>query len=192
MQPQPKMNWKNYLEGLIDPSQKCLKKPDPHRQTPDKIIPHLKLTFMAERPPSKFKVREDFFMVDEKKGDHRRNNGGYAALNEMYSLANAEYYQGKVDFNKGLLTSGNEALAYLAKAATAFTRSQAHALQVYEALVPAPTCPSDLGLRPFGGQLGCLGDESWRRKVKRRKPVLSTSCTILKSSQFRTVPRELP
>ena len=76
---------------------------------------------------------------------------GYAALNELYSLANAEYYRGKVDLNKGLLASGNEALYFLAKAATAFTRSQAYAQQVYEALVPAPTSPSDLGLKPFGG-----------------------------------------
>ena len=76
---------------------------------------------------------------------------GYAALDELYSQANAEYYQGKVDFNKALLASGNEYFYYLAKAATAFTRSQAHARQVYEALVPAPTSPSDLGLKPFGG-----------------------------------------
>lgn len=76
---------------------------------------------------------------------------GYAALIDLYSLANAEYYRGCHVLNKGLLASGNEALSYFAKAATAFTRSQAHAMQVYEALVPPPTSPSDLGLKPFGG-----------------------------------------
>ena len=76
---------------------------------------------------------------------------GYAALNDLYSLANAEYYQGKVYFNKGLLADGNDVLFWLAKAATSFTRSQAHAHQVFEALVPAPTSPSDLDLKPFGG-----------------------------------------
>jgi hypothetical protein len=86
---------------------------------------------------------------------------GYADLNELYSLANAEYYQGKVELNKGLLASGNEALHLLAKAATAFTRAQAHALQVYEALVSAPTSPSDLGLRPFGGDWA-----TWETKIK--------------------------
>ncbi|NOR15919.1 MAG: hypothetical protein GQ544_09450, partial [Candidatus Aminicenantes bacterium] len=86
---------------------------------------------------------------------------GYAGLNELYSLANAEYYQGKVEFNKGLLASGNEALLYLAKAATTFTRAQAHALQVYEALVPAPTSPSDLGLKPFGGDWA-----KWETKIR--------------------------
>jgi hypothetical protein len=85
---------------------------------------------------------------------------GYAVLNELYSLANAEYYQGKVYFNKGLLADGNEAFYWLAKAATSFTRSQAHAQQVYEALVPAPTSPSDLGLKPFGGDWA-----TWETKV---------------------------
>ena len=77
---------------------------------------------------------------------------GYAVLDELYSQANAEYYQGKINFNKALLASGNEYFYHLAKAATAFTKSQAHAQQVYEALVPAPTSPSDLGLKPFGGE----------------------------------------
>jgi DNA polymerase III alpha subunit len=86
---------------------------------------------------------------------------GYTGLNELYSLANTEYYQGKAELNKGLLASGNEALLFLAKAATAFTRAQAHALQVYEALVSAPTSPSDLGLRPFGGDWA-----TWETKIK--------------------------
>jgi hypothetical protein len=85
---------------------------------------------------------------------------GYADLYELYSLANTEYYRGKAAFHKGLLAGGNEALFYLAKAATSFTRSQAHALQVYEALVPAPTSPSDLGLKPFGGDWA-----SWETEV---------------------------
>jgi hypothetical protein len=89
---------------------------------------------------------------------------GYAALNELYSLANAEYYQGKVYFNKGLLAEGNDIFYWLAKAATSFTRSQAHARQVYEALVSAPTSPSDLGLRPFGGDWA-----AWETKVGKIK-----------------------
>ncbi len=96
---------------------------------------------------------------------HRNyTDAGYAALNEMYSLANAEYYQGKVYLNRGLLASGHEALRHLAQAATAFTRSQAHALQVYEALLPAPTSPSDLGLKPFGGDWA-----TWETRVGKAK-----------------------
>ncbi len=76
---------------------------------------------------------------------------GYAALNDLYSLANTEYYRGCNALNKAIMANGHEALEYMADAATAFTRSQAHAMQVYEALVPAPTSPTDLGLKPFGG-----------------------------------------
>jgi len=87
-------------------------------------------------------------------------DSGYVALNEIYSEANAEYYEGLVAYDKGMLASGNEALSYFAQAATALTRCQAHALQVYEALVSPATSPSDLGLRPFGEAWG-----EWERKV---------------------------
>lgn len=76
---------------------------------------------------------------------------GCAALKDLYSLANAEYYSGCSSFNKGLVTKGNEALYYYSDAATQFARAQAHAMEVYEALVPPATSPSDLGLKPFGG-----------------------------------------
>ena len=76
---------------------------------------------------------------------------GYAVLNDLYSLANAEYYSGCSAFNKGLVTEGNEALSYFSDAATEFARAQAHAMEVYDALVPPATSPSDLGLKPFGG-----------------------------------------
>ena len=76
---------------------------------------------------------------------------GYTALNEIYSQANVEYYEGIHADHKGLLTNGNEALCYFAQAATAFTRSQAHAKQVYNTLVPPATRPEDLGLKPYGG-----------------------------------------
>ena len=74
---------------------------------------------------------------------------GYAGLNELYTLANTEYYEGVNWANKAALASGNEALLYYGKAAAAFTRSQAHAKQVLHALVPPATCPKDLGLKPY-------------------------------------------
>ena len=86
---------------------------------------------------------------------------GYAALEDLFSLANAEYYEGNNASDQAMLSSGNDALRYFAKAATKYTRSQAHARQAYEALVPAPTSPSDLGLRPFGGDWA-----SWETTVK--------------------------
>jgi len=86
---------------------------------------------------------------------------GYAALEKLYSLANAEYYRGNVAVDQALLSSGNEALKMFGKAATQYTRAQAHAMQVYEALVPQPTSPSDLGLRLFGGDWA-----TWETTVK--------------------------
>jgi hypothetical protein len=76
---------------------------------------------------------------------------GYAELQELYSRAVKEFHKGRDVLFEASLADGNEALARLAKAATAFTHSQAHARQVVEALVPPPTAPSDLGLEPFGG-----------------------------------------
>jgi len=72
-------------------------------------------------------------------------------LHELFSQAVAEYYEGVNANNKGVLAEGVEALYYLARAARAFARSEAHAKQVYNALVPPPTSPEDLGLEPYGG-----------------------------------------
>jgi hypothetical protein len=74
---------------------------------------------------------------------------GYSALNDLYSLANTEYYNGINWLAKASLASTNEMLLCLSKATTAFTRSQAHAKQVYQALVPPPTSPKDLNLKPY-------------------------------------------
>jgi hypothetical protein len=86
---------------------------------------------------------------------------GFPALQEIYGRANAEYFEGRSAFRKGKLASANQALAYFAEAATAFSRCQAHARQVYEALVPPATSPTDLGLRPFGGDWA-----SWETRIK--------------------------
>lgn len=74
---------------------------------------------------------------------------GYAVLDEKFSTAKAEYYEGINWNNKAKLTEGDDALALYAKAATSFTRSQAHAIQVYHALFPAACRPDDLGLEPY-------------------------------------------
>lgn len=71
---------------------------------------------------------------------------GYVALNNLYVKANTEYYEGVNWANKANLASDDEALFYYAKAATAFTCSQAHANQLKNILDPPPTSPEDLGL----------------------------------------------
>jgi len=63
----------------------------------------------------------------------------------------AEMFEGRNEFNRAVLAEGNRALALYGRAASLYARAQAHAKEVFEALVPAPTSPEDLGLRPFGG-----------------------------------------
>jgi hypothetical protein len=74
---------------------------------------------------------------------------GFSALNEIFSEATADYYRGVTSYNKACLLEGSDALLHYGKAATSFTRSQAKAKQIFSALVPPPTKPEDLGLKPY-------------------------------------------
>jgi len=85
---------------------------------------------------------------------------GFQVLRDLHSLANREYYEGNQALNRALLANGNAAQALLARAATAYARAQAHAMELHEAMVPPATSPSDLGLRPFGG-----GWAEWETRV---------------------------
>lgn len=88
-------------------------------------------------------------------------DSGYAELESIFSQANTEYYAGRNDLHQARLNSGNQALAWLSRAATFFTRCQAHAAQVKEVLVPPAVSPSDLGLQPFGGDWA-----EWETRIK--------------------------
>ena len=61
---------------------------------------------------------------------------GYEGLKDLYGKAVTELFEGRNAFNKAILTDGNNALAFLARAASAFARAQAHAREVFEALAP--------------------------------------------------------
>jgi hypothetical protein len=88
-------------------------------------------------------------------------DSGYSGLVAIFSRANAEYYAGRNFFNQARMAAGNEELFLLSRAVSCFTRSQVHARQVLEALIPPPTSPSDLNLRPFGGNWA-----DWETRVK--------------------------
>lgn len=75
---------------------------------------------------------------------------GFEGLDELYSLAGTEYYEGANWANKARFAGGSEAMLYYAQAATSFTKAQAHAKEIYNALVPPAVTPRDLGLRPAG------------------------------------------
>jgi hypothetical protein len=85
---------------------------------------------------------------------------GYPELKALYGTAVEEMFEGRDFYNKALLSEGGERLALFARSASLFARSQAHAGEVFEAIVPPPTSPSDLGLRPFGGDWA-----SWETRV---------------------------
>jgi len=86
---------------------------------------------------------------------------GYGDLKELYGKAVAEMFEGRNADNRAVVEmeaaggsageAKNRALALYGRAASLYARAQAHAREVYEALIPAPTSPVNLGLRPFGG-----------------------------------------
>jgi hypothetical protein len=84
---------------------------------------------------------------------------GYSDLKNLYSLSVKEYYQGSSYLDKAILAKGQESLLFFSEAVTLFTRSQAHAQQVFEALIPPATTPIDLKLKPFGASC-----DNWETK----------------------------
>jgi hypothetical protein len=72
---------------------------------------------------------------------------GYASLDKILSQAVNELYKGYHYQSLGARAKGNEAVYNYARATRAFTKCQAYANEVYEALVPPPKNPEDLGLQ---------------------------------------------
>ena len=78
----------------------------------------------------------------------------YAPLDEIYNKAAIEWFKGSYYQGLARKATGNERIYDLSKATRGFTRCQAFARQVYDALVPPATKPEDLGLRPWFGDWG--------------------------------------
>jgi hypothetical protein len=101
-------------------------------------------------------------------------DAGYGDLKELYGKAVAEMFEGRNAYNRAVIEmeaaggqageAKNRALALYGRAASLYTRAQAHAREVYEALAPAPTSPVDLGLRPFGDPWA-----TWETRVGRAR-----------------------
>ncbi len=83
----------------------------------------------------------------------------YAPLDDIYNKAATEWFKGGYYQSLAQKSTGNEHIYNLSKATRAFTRCQALARQVYNALVPPATSPEDLGLRPWFGDW-----EQWATK----------------------------
>jgi len=78
----------------------------------------------------------------------------YAPLDEIYNRAATEWFKGGYYQGLALKTTGNECIYNLSKATRSFTRCQAFAGQVYNALIPPATSPEDLELQPWFGDWG--------------------------------------
>ena len=89
---------------------------------------------------------------------------GYTGLSALYGKAVEESQLARNRLHQARLAAGGRALALYARSASLATRCQAHARQVFEALVPPPTSPSDLGLKPFGGDWG-----KWETRVGKKR-----------------------
>ena len=63
---------------------------------------------------------------------------GYAELKRMYNEASTEYYRGQHLLNKAILSKGRDAILFYSRATSQFTRAQAHAMQIFEALNSPP------------------------------------------------------
>jgi hypothetical protein len=78
----------------------------------------------------------------------------YAPLNEVFDQAAREWISGCWYQDLAVATSGNDSICNWGRSLRAFTRCQVFAKHVYNALVPPPNNPDDLGLRPWFGEWG--------------------------------------
>lgn len=73
----------------------------------------------------------------------------YVPLDKIFDEAAVEWQKGEFYRTHALETAGNESIFHWGRAIRAYTRCQALASHVYNALVPPPDSPEDLGLRPW-------------------------------------------
>jgi hypothetical protein len=107
------------------------------------------------------RARYDLFHADQELMKLSYWDAPYAPLKEIFNKAATEWAKGDYYLDKARKTKGNDAIYQYGKGLRAFTRCQAYANHVYEALVPPPTTPSDLGL---GKWFGAWGEwATWKR-----------------------------
>jgi len=102
------------------------------------------------------KAHLDLYYADLELDKLGYSDTAYAPLLEIFDKAVLEWGKAR-DYMHLAENVPEEDLEYLelsAKALRAYTRCQAFAQQVYNELVPPPTCPEDLGLGPWFGDWG--------------------------------------
>lgn len=105
---------------------------------------------------AKYQAETDLFLANRELRKLSYHDPAYAPLDAIFNQAVIEWTKG--DFWRGPDGIGDtltkkppeeEGVYYWSKATRAFVRCQLLARKVYEALVPPPTKPSDLGLKPW-------------------------------------------
>jgi hypothetical protein len=105
---------------------------------------------------SKYQAETDLFLAERELRKLSYHDPAYAPLDAIFNQAVIEWTKG--DFRRGPDGIGStltkkppeeDGVYYWSRATRAFVRCQLLARKVYEALVPPPTKPSDLGLKPW-------------------------------------------
>jgi len=78
----------------------------------------------------------------------------FAPLREILNKAVEGWLRGNFYMEQAKKTEGTESVLNLGRAIRGYNSSQAYAKQVFEALVPPPAKPKDLGLREYMGSWG--------------------------------------
>ncbi len=105
---------------------------------------------------AKYQAEIDLFLAERELRDLDYKNPAYAPLDNIFNQAVIEWTKGdfwrgpdSIGFTLTKKCSKEEGIYYWAKATRAFVRCQLLARKVYNALVPPPTKPSELGLDPW-------------------------------------------
>ena len=105
---------------------------------------------------AKSRAQYELYYANQELRKLNYSDAAYAPLDELFNQAvmawnkGHYYFQGVESLVLGFKPREDATLYEMGKALRAFTRCQALAKQVYQALVPPPTSPEDLGLRPWG------------------------------------------
>jgi len=151
-------------EGVYYVSNGCVTRggqphwPDGHFYYPQQLYTFYKLT-LAESPDdaiwaSRNSAHYALYYADQQLRKLTYKNAAYAPLSALFDQAVKAWLSAQWEYSLSGRTQGNDAVSHQNKALRAFTKCEAYANHVYEALVPPAKTPQELGLRKWGGKWG--------------------------------------
>ena len=111
---------------------------------------------------AKHRAQYELYYADRELRKLNYSDVAYAPLDEIFDQAATEWYKGcyyegfwgSYYPSRAAMSTGNEYVYNVSKSLRSFTRCQALARKVYNALVPPATRPEELGLREWFGDWG--------------------------------------